>query len=286
LARWMQAPPRQPQEDPKLRAAETLKALNAQGLCLPIVAKPDQGMRGAGVRVIRKLEDLANYYATFPAKEPFILQELIDEEGEAGVFYVRKPSEQKGRIISLTLKYFPYVTGDGTSTLKELIERDPRAGPLKHIYLPRHAHRLDMVLAAGQPFRIAFAGSHSRGTIFRNGAPHITEAMTQAFDTISRDIREFYFGRFDIRFADIEEVRQGRGFKIIEVNGAGAEATHIWDRNTTLSEAYRALMQQYKAMWSIGRENQLRGYVPVKLIDILAANERERGLAERYPITE
>jgi len=74
---------------------------------------------------------------------------LVNCEGEAGVFYVREPHEAHGRILSLTLKYFPYVLGDGTSTLQQLILRDPRAGKLANIYLPRFEGRLMQVPALG-----------------------------------------------------------------------------------------------------------------------------------------
>lgn len=271
---------------PNLTAARALDAAKQAGLTLPFVAKPDMGCRGAGVRRIRSEAELADYIQAFPMNERIVLQALVDHEAEAGVFYIRKPSEQRGRIISLTLKYFPYVYGDGTSTLGELIARDPRAGLLQHIYRPRHRTRLDWIVPKGQPFRIAFAGSHSRGTIFRNGNHLITVAMTDAFDRIGKDIKEFYFGRFDVRFPSIEDLQAGRNFTIVEVNGAGAEATHIWDRRTTLKEAYAALMNQYKLLWETGAENAKRGFKPAPLRDFLRAYRHETQLWAQYPATE
>lgn len=269
-----------------LTVAHALDIAGRAGLSLPFVAKPDMGCRGAGVRRIRSETELADYIKAFPPGERIVFQALVDHEAEAGVFYIRKPSEKRGRIVSLTLKYFPYVYGDGVSTLGELIARDPRAGKLQHIYLPRHRARLGWVLPKGQAFRIAFAGSHSRGTIFRNGNHLITEAMTDAFDRIGKDINEFYFGRFDVRFPDIEDLRAGRNFTIVEVNGAGAEATHIWDRRTTLTEAYGALMHQYKALWETGAENAKRGFKPARLGDFLRAYRHETKLWAQYPLTE
>ena len=142
------------------------------------------------------------------------------------------PDEEKGKIISITLKYFPYVTGDGKSTLKELIENDPRAGLLSHIYLPRHEHRWDMVLPEGQAFRIAFTGSHSRGTIFKNGNQYITEKMCERFDEITKEIPEFYFGRIDVRFKSMGDLETGDNMRILEINGATGEVTHVWDSKT------------------------------------------------------
>jgi hypothetical protein len=258
----------------------------AAGFTFPLVAKPDKGCRGAGVRRVHNQSELAGYVAQFPAGERIVLQALVDHEAEAGVFYIRRPGETRGQIFSLTLKYFPYVYGDGSSTLGELIARDQRAGKLKVIYLPRHAGRQNQVLAPGQPYRIAFAGSHSRGTIFRDGNRYVTEPMRHAFDCIAKDIDGFHFGRFDVRFSSIEELQQGRNFIILECNGAGAEATHIWDRKTSLRTAYRVLMDQYKTLWEIGAENVRRGARPARLIDLFRAWRNEVDLWSQYPLTE
>jgi len=265
---------------------DALACVKRAGIQFPFVAKPDMGCRGVGVRRIRNDAQLASYIAGFPLKQNIVFQALVDHEPEAGIFYIRKPNEPRGRIVSVTLKYFPYVYGDGQSTLKELIERDRRAGPLKDIYLPRHKERLNLMLAPGEPFRIAFAGSHSRGTIFRNGNAFITEAMTDAFDRVAKDVKEFYFGRFDVRFPSIADLQAGRNFTIVEINGAGAESTHIWDRNTSLSDAYRALMDQYAAMWEIGAMNARRGYKPATLLDFFRAYRDEVKLWASYPQTE
>ena len=141
-------------------------------------------------------------------------------------------------------------------------------------------------MPAGQAFRIAFTGSHSRGTIFRNGNRFVTEAMTDAFDRIAKDVKEFYFGRFDVRFPSIEDLQAGRNFSIVEINGVGAESTHIWDRKTTLREAYGALMKQYAAMWEIGAINAKRGFRPARVRDLWRAYRDEVKLWAEYPPTE
>ena len=265
--------------------ADALSAMKEAGLSFPLVAKPDIGMRGVGVQLAHAADDLRSYIETFPAGANFMLQALVDEEGEAGVFYVREPGEEKGHITSLTLKYFPRVTGDGKSTLRDLILRDSRAGKLAHIYLDRHEDRLDDVVPEGESIRLAFAGSHSRGTIFRNGADHITDEMTAAFDDIAKSIGEFYIGRFDVRFGDFDAFKEGRGFRIIEINGAGGEQTHIWDSRTTLGQAYKVLLQQFGALYRIGAENRRRGYRPTSLGGLVRAWLGEKKLTRHYPIT-
>jgi hypothetical protein len=110
--------------------------------------------------------------------------------------------------------------------------------------------------------------------------------MEAQFDAIAKRLPEFHFGRFDVRFESFAEVQRGCGFTIVEINGAGAEATHVWDRNTTLWQAYRALMQQYRLLWEIGAENARRGFKPASLRTMLDAYRNETKLWAEYPLTE
>lgn len=282
-----------PDTGPAAGQAERLDALTEHalatlakaGLSLPVVAKPDLGCRGVGVQLIRTREALRAYLATFPAGARLLLQRLVPHEGEAGIFYCRQPHEPRGRIISITLKYFPYVYGDGRRTLRSLILDDPRAGKLSHLYLHRHADRLDSIPQPGEAIRLAFAGSHSRGAIFRNGTALVTPAMEARFDALARSVPEFYFGRFDIRFADFADVQAGHGFTIVEANGAGAESTHIWDRKTSLLAAWRDLMRQYRLLFQIGRANRDRGFQPLTLGEFKRWHRREKELTPLYPPT-
>ncbi len=266
-------------------AVQAISDARAAGLDFPLVAKPELGCRGAGVRPVANLAALIDYVAGFPANEAFLLQTLVDVEGEAGVFYVREPGAARGEIISLTLKYFPHVIGDGHSNLEQLIHADPRAGKLSHLYLDRHANKLEMILPIGQPFRLAFAGSHSRGAIFRDGTPLVTEAMRACFDAIAAEVPEFWFGRFDVRFENFADVQEGHGFTIVECNGAGSESTHIWDSRTSLLAAYAALFRQYSLLWRIGAANRKRGFCPESWRAFLHRRRREREATQAYPPT-
>ena len=274
----------EPDIEHELQAA--LAKLDAAGIALPVVAKPDLGCRGAGVQLVNSVDKLRAYLAGFPRGARLLLQRYVPFEGEAGVFYCRHPGQPHGRIISITLKYFPHVYGDGKRTLRQLILDDPRAGALPHLYLRRHVARLDQVPVAGEAIRLAFAGSHSRGAIFRNGNAFVTPAMEARFDAIARSLPEFYFGRFDIRFEDFAQVQAGGQFTIVEANGAGAESTHIWDRRTTLLQAWSDLMLQYRLLFQIGRANRDRGFKPLSLAEFRRWHRREKELTPLYPATD
>ena len=260
--------------------------LSEAGISFPVVTKPDIGCRGVGVRLSKNEVELADYVANFPPGQTILFQEYIPYEPEAGIFYIRLPGESKGFIFSITLKYFPRVIGDGLSTLRELIEEDPRAGRIKHVYLPRHASQLERVLLPGETFRLNFAGSHSRGTIFRNGNIYITKSMCDTFDKVAKTIPEFYFGRFDVRFPDFETLQSGDEFKIVEINGAGGEATSIWDSATSLGDAYQTLIRQWSLLFRIGALNRARGFRPVSIATLFRNYRLEQELSRIYPLTE
>jgi hypothetical protein len=257
----------------------------AAGLAFPLVAKPDIGCHGAGVQPVRDLAELQAYLAAFPAGSRVLLQHLVDCEGEAGVFYVRRPWEATGRIFSMTLKLFPRVTGDGVSNLRQLIMEDPRAGRAPHLYLGRHESKLDWVPSRGERVRLVFAGNHCKGAAFRDGRHLVTPALTERIDQLARSIPGFHFGRFDLRFASLAELRAGEGFTAIEFNGAGSEAIHIWDPDMALLGAYRDLFAQLRLLFEIGAAHRRQGYRPDGIMVIARSWLRERGLKASYPPT-
>ena len=228
-------------------------ALAAAGLSLPIVVKPDIGCNGTGVRLARTTQALAEALAAFPRGVGLVLQAFVPYPGEAGIFYIRMPGEACGRVTSLTLKTPPAVMGDGRSSLRALIMADPRHARLQTLYLGRLAGRLDEVPPQGETVQLVFAGNHCKGSIFANGAADITPALTARIEAIARAIPDFHFGRFDVRFASQAALRRGEDFRIIEINGVGAEATHIWDPATSLWDIWAVQLRHYGAAWKIAR---------------------------------
>ncbi|MBX7258335.1 MAG: VTT domain-containing protein [Candidatus Hydrogenedentes bacterium] len=261
------------------------RAMEEAGIAFPVVAKPDTGQRGAGVQRIPNAEELRRYLREFPANTPMVLQALVDLPHEAGVLYYRNPRESRGHIMSVTLKEFPFVIGDGVHTLQELILADPRAVLIKDVYLRRHTAQLDRVLAEGERFRLVFAGNHAQGAVFRDGRDCITPELEARIHEIASSIPEFYFGRFDIRFESLDAFVRGEGLNIVEINGAGAEATHIWDARATLSNAYKTLFRQFRILFEIGAENRRRGHRALGPVRLLRDCYRYRQASRAYPLT-
>lgn len=261
-------------------------AMAAAGLGLPIVVKPDIGCNGTGVRLASDRAALARALDAFPRQVTLILQQLVPWQGEAGLFYIRRPGEAEGRLTSLTMKHAPVVVGDGQATLRALILADPRTGRVPHLYLPRLAERLDWVPAAGEPVRLVFAGNHCKGSVFRDGSAEITPALVARIDAIARAIPEFHFGRIDVRFRSLAALRRGEDFRIIEINGVGSEATHIWDPDTRLRDIYATQFHHYRMAFEIGRAMRRRGARPSGVWAMLRDWRRQRRLMASYPLND
>lgn len=270
--------------EPVADLAAARAAVAEAALDYPLVAKPDLGCNGTGVRIVADERELAAWLAAFPRGEKAIVQTLLTEDGEAGLFYIREPGAPAGRITSITLKYAPEVVGDGVATLETLIRRDRRAGRLSHLYLPRLSGRLAEVPPSGERVRLVFTGNHVKGSIFRDGSDHATPALAAAVERVASAIPEFHFGRIDVRFASMAALRRGEGFRIIEINGAGSEATHVWDPDMTLRRAWSAELAHFGASWRIGAANRAKGARATSLAELWHLWRRHKRLMARYPM--
>src|SRR5258706_867228 len=256
------------------------------GLTYPVILKPDMGERGSGVAVIRSGVELANYLRK--ATDDIIIQRYIDG-AEFGVFYYRYPGESRGRIFSITAKQFPEVTGDGRSTLDELILHDPRASIIADTYRKLCRRPMSDVPANGERVRLVELGTHSRGAIFLDGGHLLTSALEEAVDRVSKAHLGFFFGRFDVRTASAEALQRGE-FQVIELNGVSAEATHIYDPSVSVWQAYRPLAQQWRIAVEIAAENRKRGTQPMSISELRrvlrARSQRVRGAFTQVPVEQ
>ena len=73
-------------------------------------------------------------------------------------------------------------------------------------------------------------------------------------------VPEFYFGRMDVMYNSWEELKQGKNFSIVELNGAGSEPTHIYDPKHSLFFAWKELARHIRYMFQISVENHKRGF--------------------------
>lgn len=242
----------------KLPASVTsvTKTMAAHGLTLPLIFKPDLGERGWMVRRIKTEQDIENYLREI--KIDFIAQELVDYPLEFGVYYVRYPSEKNGFVNSITAKEFLSVTGDGVKTLQQLILEKDRAKLQWPVLRNTYHDQLHQVIAANQKIELVSIGNHCLGTTFLNHNHLITEKLNASFDSISKQINGFYFGRFDLRCATLEDLENGN-IKIMELNGCGAEPAHIYQPGSSLWKGIKVLITHWNNLYRVSKENHQRG---------------------------
>jgi membrane protein DedA with SNARE-associated domain len=239
------------------RMLDARQEIESRGWAFPLVVKPDVGLRGVGVRLAQTWQDVADYLAR--ESGAILIQPYHPGPYEAGVFYYRFPDEARGRIFSITDKQFPALVGDGASTVEELIWRHPRYRLQGDTFVARHAKLCAHVLNRGERLALAVAGNHAQGTTFRNGAHLLSPELEQRIDEIARTVPGFFIGRFDVRYRDAAAFMAGRDLAIVELNGATAESTDIYDPDRSLFDAYRILFRQWALVFDIGAANRRAG---------------------------
>lgn len=267
---------------PECDAKDLSTRLREAGLAYPVVAKPEIGWCGFGVRRIDDETGLADYLDQFPSGEDFILQRYLDEPGEAGLFYVREPGQPRGEVVAILLRAYPCAIGNGVDDVGTLVKRDIRAR--RGIGDPRHMPSFDprYVPASGEMVRVATVASTRVGGGYEDGTRLRTQALDARVDQIARDMGDFHVGRFDVRYATPASLAAGE-FTIMEVNGAGSEAVHAWDPRYGIGDVYRIVFAKQRMLFRLGAMARARGNAPVSGRRLASLFLRQRRLLRLYP---
>lgn len=230
------------------------------GINFPLIAKPDIGMRGMRVEKLNYSAELSNYVKN--SKVDFLVQEFVPFTKEAGIFYYRYPNEKSGHISGIVGKEFLSVSGDGISTIEELLNQNKRyilqLTTLKRIY----KEELKRVPGKDENVVLVPYGNHVRGAKFTDCTHLADEILTRVIDDVCKQIPGFYFGRLDIRYSTWEELKEGKNFSIIELNGAGSEPTHIYDPDHSIFFAWKEIIRHWRILNKISRMNHQKHKMP------------------------
>ena len=239
-------------------AAVILDAVSGAGISFPCICKPDIGGKGRGVEKIAALNDIVRYAERI--RMDFLVQEFISYPEEVGIFYCRMPNEADGRITGIVAKEFLMVKGDGVSTITQLVEQDPRFHLQLAALEKMYGEGLKAVLEKDEVKNLVPYGNHARGAKFVDVSHWADAAFTKSFDNICKQIPEFYFGRLDIMYSNVNDLKAGKNFSIVELNGAGSEPTHIYDPSHSLFFAWKEIARHFKLLCNISIQNHKRGY--------------------------
>ncbi len=236
---------------------EAISNYQKSGFEFPVIAKPDVGERGQGVRKIESIDALVAYHLQTNAT--YLIQEFVDFPIELGVFYYCYPNAANGTVSSVVMKDFLKVKGDGHSTLQELIGAYPRARFVQNYLFKAFENELNTIPKTNQEILLEGIGNHCRGTTFLNANEVINEQFISVFDAISKQIDGFYYGRYDLRCKSIADLYEGNNIKIVELNGCGAEPAHIYQPGFSFWEGQKVLLQHHKIMFDISMQNHKKG---------------------------
>lgn len=247
---------------------ELSKKLNINNLTYPIIAKPNVGERGNSVAKIHSELELLKYHTE--TTEDYLIQEFITYSIELGVLFSRMPNEKLGKVSSVTLKEFLTVTGDGKSTIEELLLQSTRARFQLETLQKRLGENINEILSLGEKRLLEPIGNHCRGTKFVNANHLINSRLDEVFTKVAESYEGFFYGRFDMKVSSIEDLYLGRNIKIMELNGVSSDPGHIYDPKYYLWNAYRDLMWHWKRAADISILNQKNGIKPLPFSDIIA----------------
>jgi hypothetical protein len=237
--------------------SEVERIVFSHGFKYPIAVKPDIGMMGFLFRKIENLGDLKRYHERMPVD--YIIQEHVDYPIEVSVFYYRYPNERKGTITGFLKKECLQVTGDGKSTLLELMLSYPRVRFRLEEMKTKHTSRLDEVIPKGEVFYLSHALNLSRGGRLVSLEHEKDESLLKVFDELSHYTKHFYYGRYDIKCASIDDLKRGKNFAILEYNGSGAEPHHAYGNGNNLIQAYKIFLHHWNVLYKISRHNHKNG---------------------------
>ncbi len=236
----------------------TIEAILNANIKFPFIVKPDIGMKALGVEKVENRHELEVYINKISTR--FLVQELIEYPNEIGIFYVRHPNENVGRITGIVSKEFLTVIGNGRDTINHLIKQNPRSHFQIASLKRKYGKLLDTILEKDKTFVLVPFGSHTRGARFIDDSDKLTEKIQETIHSICVQLPKFYYGRLDIRHASFKELGEGKNFSIIEINGAGSEPTHIYDSKHSLFFAWKEIIKHWKLLYQISKVNNKKGH--------------------------
>lgn len=249
-------------------AVRTLDARGwSAGWRLPVIVKPDAGLRGFGVRLARSDDEFRSALREAPAA--VVVQRYAPGACEVGLFFVREPGTP-GRLFSICDKRLPTVVGDGRTCLAELVGRHPRLRLQEDVFLARIGTRVDEIPAEGELVHLGVAANHSQGCLFLDGERLRTPELEAWLVRACASASGFNYGRLDVRFASEDDCTRGIGGVILEANGLTSESTNMYDPSLGALRAWAIMRAHWGVAFRIGAANRSMGVRGLGFFALLA----------------
>ena len=165
---------------------------------------------------------------------------------------------------------YPEVVGNGHTSVADLLRADPWLAA-------RVKERLQFVPAAGERLPLFEAGFDSHNAVYEDRRELVSAALEDKVEAIARAHPGFFVGRFDVCAASADDLRRGT-FEVMELNGVASKPMQIYDPATSVAQALRVLLDQWRAAFAIGAANRARGAELTPLSKLLWLIAREHAI--------
>jgi hypothetical protein len=236
---------------------DILRKIESIALVYPFIVKPDGGMVGLLVRVINNEDQLRRYFDL--VKADWMAQELIPYQTEVGVFYVRHPNEEKGRIVGLSQKVPLSVIGDGKTTVGDLVRNNSKTAGFETQIFEKQKHNWNKVPADGEFYQLIFTGNRKNGATLVELIDQVDDEMLALFDRFSHFKNGIYYGRYDIKCESLESLKKGEKYGILEFNGSHSGYGHLYHCGKSWVEVYRKIYHLWNDLFDISVANHKKG---------------------------
>jgi D-alanine-D-alanine ligase-like ATP-grasp enzyme len=214
------------------RESVCLTDLEIEGLSFPLIVKPNIGYKGYKVIKVHDLDELQSYINDCDINREWLIQEFLDFDCEYSLLFHRIPGTDNCGISSLVEKIYPFVIGDGKSSLVELIENYENPFMDREVVRRRWKNKFETIPKTGVKIILDEIGNYARGSKFYNIGDKVDHELIAATKTYFQDVEGLDFFRLDFKADSLADYKKG-AFKILEVNGAKSEPIHIYDPAST-----------------------------------------------------
>lgn len=236
---------------------ELKEFLQKQDLHFPLIVKPDLGMRGKGIQKIYSIEELLEFNPD--PKFKFLIQEFLSYSKEIGLFIFKNPKSENWEISSIMERSFPIIIGNGKNTIEELIRENSRTFLQLERWKKLKRFQFDKILEDGEKLKLDHIGNHRLGTKFMDAQERNNTSLLKSMGDYCDQIDGLEYGRLDIVFNSWEELSAGENFSVIEINGANAEPSHIYDPKHSIFYAWNKLHYHFKMQYLLAKKARKNG---------------------------
>ena len=223
----------------------------------PAIIKPNIGERGEGLEYLENRSDLRSYLKTQAAD--CIIQPFVAYNFECSIFCYRLNIEDQMTISSLVGKEFLQVKGDGLKTIEQLIDQSERAYLQKEKLRKNWETSFGTIPKLNELIILRQNANHSKGAKFYPLASEVDDDLESVVNDWCKDMKGFQYGRFDIRCESTSALKQLKSFKIIELNGIGAEPIDMYITGTSVLQSWKILLKHWQIMYLISSNNRKKG---------------------------